>query len=91
MPSTVHYRFESFLYPAHVSRIELEAGEADWVYIRRRHNQLARERNEQVMPTSTMTISAAGIISARRYPTEAFTTTQAPALMSCLPTAAATT
>ena len=49
MPSTVHYRFESFLYPPHVSRIELEAGEAAWVYIRRRHNQLARERNEQVM------------------------------------------
>lgn len=25
MAKTVHYRFESFLYPAHVSRIELEA------------------------------------------------------------------
>lgn len=49
MASTVHYRFESFLYPAHVSRIELESGQTDWVYIRRRHNQLARERNEQVM------------------------------------------
>lgn len=43
------YRFESFLHPANVSRIELETGEADWVYIRRRHHQLAAERNEQVM------------------------------------------
>lgn len=43
------YRFESFLYPAQVSRIELEAGEADMLYIRRRHHQLAAERNEQVM------------------------------------------
>lgn len=49
MANTVQYRFESFLYPAHVSRIELEKGEADWVYIRRRHHQLATERNEQVM------------------------------------------
>lgn len=49
MAKTVHYRFESFLYPAHVSRIELETGEADWVYIRRRHHQLADERKEQVM------------------------------------------
>ena len=45
MADTVNYRFESFLYPAHVSRIELEAGQADWVYIRRRHHQLAKERN----------------------------------------------
>lgn len=49
MAERVHYRFESFLYPAHVSRIELETGEADWVYIRRRHHQLADERKEQVM------------------------------------------
>lgn len=49
MAERVHYRFESFLYPAHVSRIEIEAGEGDWVYIRRRHHQLAAERNEQVM------------------------------------------
>ncbi len=49
MANTIQYRFESFLHPAHVSRIELETGEADWVYIRRRHHQLATERNEQVM------------------------------------------
>lgn len=49
MADTVHYRFESFLYPSQVSRIELEHGEADWVSIRRRHHQLADERNEQVM------------------------------------------
>lgn len=49
MASTVHYRFESFLYPAHVSRIELEHGSADWTYIRRRQHQLAVERSEQVM------------------------------------------
>lgn len=49
MAATVHYRFESFLYPAQVSRIELEHGTADWVYIRRRHRKLAMERKEQVM------------------------------------------
>ena len=49
MAETIHYRFESFLYPACVTRIELEHGEADWVYIRRRHHQLADGRNEQVM------------------------------------------
>lgn len=49
MADTVCYRFESFLYPANVSRIEIESGKADWVYIRRRHNQLAVERGEQVM------------------------------------------
>ena len=49
MAKKVPYRFESFLYPAHVTRIELEHGEADFQYIRRRHHQLADERNEQVM------------------------------------------
>lgn len=49
MAKTAQYRFESFLYPAHVSRIELETGEADWVYIRRQSHKLADERNEQVM------------------------------------------
>lgn len=49
MANTYNYRFESFLYPAHVSRIELETGRADMLYIRRRHHQLAVERNEQVM------------------------------------------
>lgn len=49
MADTVHYRFESFLYPARVSRVEIESGRGDYVYIRRRHQQLARERNEQVM------------------------------------------
>lgn len=49
MADTVHYRFESFLYPAQVSRIELEHGNADFLYIRRRHHQLADERGEQVM------------------------------------------
>ena len=49
MADTYNYRFESFLYPAHVSRIELEAGKADMHYIRRRHHQLANERGEQVM------------------------------------------
>lgn len=49
MAKSVHYRFESFLYPANVSRIELETGEADWMYIRRRHHQLADMRHEQVM------------------------------------------
>ena len=49
MASSVHYRFESFLYPAQVSRIEVEKGSADWRYIRRRHLQLADERHEQVM------------------------------------------
>ena len=46
MADTHNYRFESFLYPAHVSRIELEAGNADMHYIRRRHHQLANERGE---------------------------------------------
>ena len=49
MAKTAQYRFESFLYPAHASRIELEAGEADWRYIRRRSLQLADERGDQVM------------------------------------------
>lgn len=49
MADTAHYRFESFLYPAHVSRIEIETGEADWVYIRRQAHKLANERKEQVM------------------------------------------
>lgn len=49
MAAKVNYRFESFLYPAQVSRIELEKGEADFQYIRRRQRQLADERNEQVM------------------------------------------
>lgn len=49
MTKTVQYRFESFLYPAHVTRVELERGEADWVYIRRQAHKLADERKEQVM------------------------------------------
>ena len=49
MATTVNYRFESYLYPAHVTRIEIESGEAGWCYIRRRAIQLADERNEQVM------------------------------------------
>lgn len=49
MAKTAQYRFESFLYPAHVSRIELEKGEAEWVYIRRQAHKLADERKEQVM------------------------------------------
>lgn len=49
MVQPVHYRFESFLYPANVTRVELETGVADWVFIRRRHHQLATERHEQVM------------------------------------------
>lgn len=46
---SVFYRFESFLYPAKVSRIEIESGQSDWVYIRRRHHQLASQRKEQVL------------------------------------------
>ena len=49
MAKNVRYRFEAFLYPAHVSRIEIETGEADWVYIRRQSHKLAAERNDQVM------------------------------------------
>ena len=49
MATGYNYRFESFLYPAQVSRIELETGQADMLYIRRRHHQLADERGEQVM------------------------------------------
>ena len=49
MKKHVIYRFESFLYPANVTRIEVEKGSADWRYIRRRHIQLADERKEQVM------------------------------------------
>lgn len=49
MAATVIYRFEAFLYPAHVSRIEVEKGEAEWRYIRRRSLQLADERNELIM------------------------------------------
>lgn len=49
MAKKIHYRFESFLYPAHVTRIELEAGEEDWLYIRRQSHKLADERKEQVM------------------------------------------
>lgn len=43
------YRLESFLYPAQVSRIELESGTAPWPEIRRRLHSLADERKEQVM------------------------------------------
>lgn len=46
---TERYRLESFLYPANVTRIELESGDADWVYIRLRAHELADSRNEQVM------------------------------------------
>ena len=49
MNATYHYRFESFLYPAHVTRIEIEAGEAEMNFIRHRHHQLAKDRREQVM------------------------------------------
>lgn len=49
MVKLVRYRFESFLYLAHVTCIELEAGEADWLYIRRQSHKLADERKEQVM------------------------------------------
>lgn len=49
MAKTAQYRLEAYLYPAHVSRIALEAGEAEWPYIRRRPLELADERNEQVM------------------------------------------
>lgn len=49
MTKTVDYRFEAYMYPAHVSRIELESGKADWVYIRRQVHKLAEERNEPVL------------------------------------------
>ena len=49
MADRFRYRFESFLYPAHVTRIELEVGHADMRYIRRRHHQLADERQDLVM------------------------------------------
>lgn len=49
MAKTAQYRLEAYLYPARVSRIALEAGEAEWPYIRRRPLELADERNEQVM------------------------------------------
>lgn len=45
----VRYRLESFLYPAQVSRIELETGTEDWPTIRRRQHELAESRNETVM------------------------------------------
>lgn len=51
MSKPVRYRFESYFSSAKVSRIELEKGDANWVYIRRRAHQLATERNEQVMLT----------------------------------------
>lgn len=47
--TAVTYRFEAYLYPAHVSRIDVEHGVANWRYIRRRSLQLADERNEQIM------------------------------------------
>lgn len=49
MADTVDYRLEAYMYPAHVSRIELESGKADWVYIRRQAHKLAEERNEPVL------------------------------------------
>lgn len=49
MADTVDYRLEAYMYPAHVSRIELESGKADWVYIRRQAHKLAKERNEPVL------------------------------------------
>ena len=85
MADTYNYRFESFLYPAHVSRIELEAGKADMHYIRRRHHQLANERGEQVMPT--IAITAVGITSVKRSREVSVMTTTATALTSCRPTA----
>lgn len=45
----VKYLLESFLYPAHVSRIELERGTEDWPTIRRHQHELATSRNETVM------------------------------------------
>lgn len=49
MADTVDYRFEAYMHPAHVSRIELESGKADWVYIRRQNLKLAKEHNKPVM------------------------------------------
>lgn len=49
MAASYYYRFESFLYPAQVSHIELESGQADMHTIRCRHHQLADQRGEQVM------------------------------------------
>lgn len=45
----IKYSIESFLYPAHVTRVQLKEGKADWPHVLRRMLQLATERKEQVM------------------------------------------
>ena len=85
MNATYHYRFESFLYPAHVTRIEIEAGEADSLFDADIISWPKIVENRSCS-MSTMTLSTVGITLAKCYLMVTVMTTTVLVHTSCLPT-----